>query len=146
MTPGALGLLVALALAIAGVAGTADAVAKGEVFFDPGSPAGKEYALPVPKARSDASGGGRSSSAESNPPLFGVGVSPGGGPGGGPSGGPDGGSDGSPSLRGKSSQAAALSPGGGGFMNGTALAIAAAVLVLGAGLGVAARRIQRPAG
>ena len=45
------------------------------VHVDPGSPAGKEYQIPVVGARSEGAGGGSKGSA--NPPLFGVGVTPG---------------------------------------------------------------------
>lgn len=56
------------------------------VNFDPDSPAGKEYALPIDAARDDASGGDRDrsgSSPRASPrtpgspaPLFGAGISP----------------------------------------------------------------------
>jgi hypothetical protein len=41
---------------------------------DPGSPAGKEYQIPVVGARNETAGGTQGQSA--NPPLFGVGVTP----------------------------------------------------------------------
>jgi hypothetical protein len=47
------------------------------VHVDPGSPAGKQYSIPVSTARSQASGYASGSNAGS-PPLFGVGVTPGG--------------------------------------------------------------------
>jgi hypothetical protein len=137
-----LGGLSAVALSLAGFAGPERAGAKGEVFFDPSSPAGKEYALPVPRARSEASGGGESRAADSNPPLFGVGVGTGGGDAGGAGGSKAGASS---KLDSGSVQAGDLVSGDGGFINGTAVALAAAVLVLGAGVGIAVRRMQRPA-
>jgi hypothetical protein len=42
------------------------------VHVDPGSPAGKQYQIPITAARSEASGSGSGQSA--NPPAFGVGV------------------------------------------------------------------------
>ena len=44
------------------------------VHVDPGSPAGKEYQIPLSGARSETAGSGQSGSQ--NPPLFGVGVTP----------------------------------------------------------------------
>ena len=46
------------------------------VHVDPGSPAGKEYQIPLSGARNETAGGAQSGSG--NPPLFGVGVTPGG--------------------------------------------------------------------
>jgi hypothetical protein len=58
-------------------AGPAMAGSGNGVHVDPGSPAGKQYAIPIPSARSETSGpNGAAGSA--NPPLFGVGVTPGG--------------------------------------------------------------------
>src|ERR1700761_8477411 len=74
----------AVAVLIAAVGGLAPAQALagggpgGGVHVDPGSPAGKQYAIPIPSARSETSGqSGSSGSGSSNPPLFGVGVTPG---------------------------------------------------------------------
>lgn len=54
------------------------AIAAGNgVHVDPGSPAGKQYAIPIPTARSEAAGG-QGATGSANPPLFGVGVTPGG--------------------------------------------------------------------
>lgn len=50
--------------------------AASEVHFDPESPAGKEYGLPLDQARNEATGGESESAAEA--PLFGAGVSSGG--------------------------------------------------------------------
>jgi hypothetical protein len=45
------------------------------VHVDPGSPAGKQYQIPIPAARQETSGSsGSGSSANGNPPLFGVGI------------------------------------------------------------------------
>ena len=44
------------------------------VHVDPGSPAGKQYQIPIVGARSETAGGGSAGSAD--PPLFGVGVTP----------------------------------------------------------------------
>jgi hypothetical protein len=56
-------------------AGSASAAPGNGVHVDPGSPAGKQYAIPIPSARAETSGqsGGTGSA---NPPLFGVGVTP----------------------------------------------------------------------
>jgi hypothetical protein len=50
------------------------AVAKG-VFFDPESPAGKEYALPLDQARSEAAGKQSDGPAGEKAHLFGEGIS-----------------------------------------------------------------------
>lgn len=68
------------------------AMAKG-VFFDPDSPAGKEYALPLDQAREEAVGGKSDGPAGKKAPLFGEGVS-GRGSGPGASGGSTGGGSG----------------------------------------------------
>jgi hypothetical protein len=45
------------------------------VHIDPGSPAGKQYQIPIPAARQQASGSsGTGGGTGANPPLFGVGV------------------------------------------------------------------------
>jgi hypothetical protein len=64
-----------LAGASLATAGPAAAAPGNGVHVDPGSPAGKQYAIPIPSARSQTSGqaGGAGSA---NPPLFGVGVTP----------------------------------------------------------------------
>jgi hypothetical protein len=46
----------------------------GGVHVDPNSPAGKQYVIPIVGARSETSGGNKSSGA--NPPAFGVGITP----------------------------------------------------------------------
>jgi hypothetical protein len=75
------GILTGVVLAVLGLAtaGPALAAPGTGVHVDPGSPAGKQYAIPIPSARSEAAGQtGGSGSGSSNPPLFGVGVTPGG--------------------------------------------------------------------
>jgi hypothetical protein len=64
-------------LAVAGPVPVAAAQEEG-VFFDPDTPAGKEYAIPLEQARRDAGGGGQARREnEAGPrgqPLFGVGI------------------------------------------------------------------------
>jgi len=49
--------------------------AEDEIFVDPGSPSGKEYALPIDSARKQAAADARSTSSRSKAaPLFGEGV------------------------------------------------------------------------
>jgi hypothetical protein len=72
---GALGALLLL-----GAPGTASAQERG-VHVDPGSPAGKEYAIPIERARREASGGTKltTSAAPTQTaavPLFGQGIKP----------------------------------------------------------------------
>src|SRR5262245_47020620 len=78
----AAGIQLAAALAV-GLPGTAIAAERG-VHIDPGSPAGKEYALPLDQARRDAAppgaghsggagGGGGDSAGSGGAPLFGTG-------------------------------------------------------------------------
>lgn len=55
------------------VAGPAAALEPG-VFIDPGSPAGKEYGVPLSVLRTAASG--HASVGVTAPPLFGIGISP----------------------------------------------------------------------
>jgi hypothetical protein len=81
----AAGIQLAAVLAV-GLPGTATAAEPG-VHIDPGSPAGKEYALPIEQARRDAvppgggpgggGGGGGAGGGSSGPggsPLFGAGI------------------------------------------------------------------------
>ena len=67
---------------LAAAPGVAQAQEAG-VIYEPGSPSGKEYAIPLEEARRDATGGGGQAKDSSVP--FGVGITPrgGGGPGGG---------------------------------------------------------------
>jgi hypothetical protein len=73
---GALGALLLL-----GTPGAASAQERG-VHVDPGSPAGKEYAIPIERARREASGGSKISSGNTSTqaaapvPLFGQGIKP----------------------------------------------------------------------
>jgi hypothetical protein len=46
------------------------------VHVDPGSPAGKQYAIPISSARGETSPPGPGSSGSANPPLFGAGITP----------------------------------------------------------------------
>jgi hypothetical protein len=74
-------LVPALAVALTAMPSAAVAQSGPEpgVSVDPNSPAGKEYALPVPQARSDAQGKGKAGSKKSSgqsAPLFGEGVKP----------------------------------------------------------------------
>jgi hypothetical protein len=88
---------VALVLAVAAGAlaapGTASAQIDPGVVYDPGSPAGKEYATPLAEGRSDAAG--TSDPREGANIPFGVGIKPTGGKGGGKPGGPTGATGGS---------------------------------------------------
>jgi len=72
-------MLRGLLLALCGLALLAPAAvaADDEVFVDPGSPSGKEYALPVDRARQEAAGetkGAKGSNGKAATPLFGEGV------------------------------------------------------------------------
>ncbi len=97
---GRLRIIVLVVLGCGLLAAPRAAAAPDEVIFDPGSPAGKEYAIPLDDARRGAEGAGGAGGAGSsagpagrsdiaNPPLFGAGVKPersGGGSSGGPGG------------------------------------------------------------
>jgi hypothetical protein len=84
---------------VAGAISFSSPASAGGVHFDPDSPAGKEYALPLPEARNEAAGG-VGSRHDPTPPLYGVGIS---GPGSGAAGsstGPRGtGQEGGPAKR-----------------------------------------------
>jgi hypothetical protein len=80
-------LVPALAVVLGGAAPTAASAAEPGVHVDPGSPAGKEYALPLDQVRRDARGGGGSTaggssgagaqkSSSARPALFGEGIKP----------------------------------------------------------------------
>jgi hypothetical protein len=77
--------LLAAAAALALLAATPGTAVAGTtklqpgVHIDPGSPAAKQYQIPINSARSEAAG--KSNSNSSNPPLFGQGVTPSGGSG-----------------------------------------------------------------
>jgi hypothetical protein len=74
--------IAALAPALAATAPAVPALAQSGVHVDPGSPAGKEYALPLDQARRDAGGGGGrqsgqpGSSSSGSAALFGQGIKP----------------------------------------------------------------------
>lgn len=132
------------------------AIAK-EVFFDPDSPAGKEYALPLDQARDEAAGVGKSDGpAGEKAPLFGEGVSkkgsdPGSNPG-------DGNGDGSAAQRSDDRDAgqgqapdpeqpptsvAAISNVDGHYPLSSSILWVAAILALGGIAGLALRVTQR---
>lgn len=138
-------------------------MAKG-VSFDPDSPAGKEYALPLDQARDEAAGVGKSDGpAGEKAPLFGEGVS-GGGSGGGPetvAAGSNGDADpagdhgngagrGEPAGNGESQRRAQLSAlaaqGTDGYPLGSGVAWVAAILALGGFLALGLRGLSRPGG
>lgn len=86
-------MLLAATVALALLAPSQPRAAEKGVFFDPNSPAGKEYALPLDQAREEAAGIGKSDGPSGKKaPLFGEGVS---GRGSGPGAG-DGGTAGQP--------------------------------------------------
>jgi hypothetical protein len=74
-------LLVACAGAALALPGAASAQIDPGVNYDPGSPAGKEYAIPLVEGRSDAAGTSNQQEGANIP--FGVGIGPPGGNGGG---------------------------------------------------------------
>lgn len=139
------------------------AIAKG-VFFDPDSPAGKEYALPLDQARDEAAGIGKSDGPSGKrAPLFGEGVSGrGSGPGPSASGGGTGGRSGAdrsktPAGSGGRGQgqgpqplhppttaAAAISSADGHYALSSAVLWIAAIVVLGGIAGLVLRAVQRP--
>jgi hypothetical protein len=131
----------------------------GEVHFDPESPAGKEYALPLDQAREEAASAGKTDGpAGEKAPLFGEGVSSGGGGpqagGGGPATGSPGngaagdGSDGQPQAAGSNHSPAAVAAALSDDDNGYAVSSAILwILAIAALAGIAAlllRAFQRP--
>jgi hypothetical protein len=94
------------ACAVLGFPGAASAQDPG-VHFDSGSPAGKEYAIPLAEGRAEGAGTTNQRAAASTP--FGVGITP---PGGGGGAGGDGGAKGSGSAGGDEAR------GGGGVAKG----------------------------
>lgn len=157
-------------LALCGMA-LASRARAGEVHFDPESPAGKEYALPLQQARNEAlgagggeatpgGGGGGSAGAGATAPLFGIGVS---GKGGGSGPGDEGAarSGGESKAEGQGQRPAGedtsqgRSSGGGAttaaasasYSDSQGLLLLAGILILGAliGLGLRAFARQRPA-
>src|SRR3954469_3314415 len=73
-------LVPALAVVLGGATPTAAAAAEPGVHVDPGSPAGKEYALPLDQAKRDAGAGtgqaGRPGGSSGRSALFGEGIKP----------------------------------------------------------------------
>lgn len=114
----------------------------GGVHFDPDSPAGKEYALPLDQARDEAAGVGKSDGpAGEKAPLFGEGVTKGGGSaepgpsGGGPQGGSPAtgtGTEERAEQRAEIAAATAISSSDGGYALSSAILWVAALLALGA--------------
>lgn len=144
---------------------TASRARAGEVHFDPESPAGKEYALPLQQARNEAlgTGGGEAAPGEGGgagaaAPLFGVGVSgKGGGPGpgsrgsaqsgGGPKaegggGSKDSGGEGAlPGTTSSNSRAGATASAS--YSDAQGLLLGAGILILGALIGLGLRTLSR---
>ena len=145
-------MLCALALTAPAAAAQDD-----EIFVDPGSPSGKEYALPVESARQQAAKGAKDRSSSAQPaPLFGEGVddesageqgagaASGGGAAGGGSGGATNDADGgTPSAQGAARtatlKAQAAAPDG-GIGLAAVIGVGAGVLLLGGAIGVLLRR------
>jgi hypothetical protein len=144
-----------------------DAAAEKGVHFDPESPAGKEYALPLAQARNEGAGKtgvGKDGSIEPAP-LFGEGVGGSGGRGGeGVSHGGEGASHGGHGPEGRLEGEAPFdkqgAPGSGGaeshgavgarlstnaaYSTGTGLLLVAAILIAGLAFGLGLRRLSRP--
>jgi hypothetical protein len=78
-------LLTAIAGAMLALPGAASAQIDPGVNYDPGSPAGKEYAIPLVEGRSDAAGTSNQRNGANIP--FGIGIKPAGGKGSGKQGG-----------------------------------------------------------
>ncbi len=150
--------VVALAILAAIAVDVPLAAAKEGVHFDPDSPAGKEYALPLDRARDEASGASDGAPGR-KAPLFGVGISdrpPGDGQaqsvGGGPNGRQQGGgvaerSEGQASPAGQSSQKAdrqlRLATAGDGYSLLRGGGMVVALVLLGGLIGLTLRRAPR---
>ena len=154
-------LLVASAVlaTIAGPGAWGAAAASGGVHFDPDSPAGQEYALPLERAREEAAGTqGQSESKGEGAALFGAGVSGGGPQGSLPAGAEHqaggGAEEGSSEGRGAQGEVGRTSPNGGpastnihlsqtggGFPLMAGVAMVAALLLAAAIIGVVMRRL-----
>jgi hypothetical protein len=144
-----------VAVGFAGLAAQPRPAIAGGVHFDPESPAGKEYALPLSQARNEGAGkSGVSKAGSVEPaPLFGEGVS---GPGG-PSAPAPAGSRGAQNLHGPrqpghglgASVGHAVAKGGSiadassSYSMTSAVGLVAAIVLLGAGLGLGVRGLQR---
>lgn len=151
-------MLLAAAVVLALLVPQQRAIAKG-VFFDPDSPAGKEYALPLDQAREEAAGGKSDGPAGKRAPLFGEGVSgrgsgPGAGGGtGGESGGDQAGSTAGDGDGGEGqgpqrfaagvATAAAISSADDGYALSNAILWVAAILALGGIAALVLRAAQR---
>jgi hypothetical protein len=144
--------VVLAAALVLGLAGTASAAEPG-VHVDPGSPAGKEYAIPLDQARHDAglppgggnTGGGGGSPGSGGSQLFGAGVVSRASSGSGVRAG--GGSSGNAVKHAPASHAPALPAAastGAGSDTSQAVLIAIAVLAAGCLSGLAVRRLGRP--
>jgi hypothetical protein len=129
----------------------------GEVHFDAESPAGKEYALPLDQAREEAAGAGKTDGpAGERAPLFGEGVSSGGGTGGsgggsgngpGPNAPPGGGDSqghGSQADRSPAAIAAAISKSDSSYSLSSAILWIVAIIALAGLAALALRTLQRP--
>jgi hypothetical protein len=158
-------VLVAL-VAILTLAAPGSSSAAGGVHFDPESPAGKEYALPLDEARNEAAGtgnegpegssGSRSGSkveSGESAPLFGEGVSGGGSRSGATSGAgrsgapqeggtkPSGGGAQSPGSTG--AQGRQIPEGDGGYPVPAGIGLAALIVLIGVGAGLGLRGLRR---
>jgi hypothetical protein len=128
-----------------------------EVHFDPNSPAGQEYALPLAEARKDATGKRSSRESPGAPaPLFGIGISKAGSSADAVAARdeerPARSNDGRPSPEGRRSEPLAAESGiprarlsdlGGGYSAVSGAAIVAAIVFAGAGIALALRGLQR---
>lgn len=65
---------VTLGVCLAPTPAMANAPLPPGVHVDPGSPANKQYQIPIPAARQETAGSTGSTGGSSNPPLFGVGI------------------------------------------------------------------------
>jgi hypothetical protein len=145
---------VVVVLTLAGLTSSARAAAANGVHFDPDSPAGKEYALPLEQARDEATGGDASNEDSGvGAPLFGAGISPPGtasariaGPSGVKAGPRANRGAGHSGQRGSAASPAAvvrISEAGDGYPLTSGAALVAAIVLLGGALGLALRGLQR---
>jgi hypothetical protein len=143
-------------MTLVGLAADCHAAAAKGVFFEPNNPAGKEYALPLAQARNEASGrGGSDGASGASAPLFGAGIS-----GHGRIAGQGGGKTdrlASPGAKGPgrrestegagprlgAAAIARLADAGGGYPTMIGAAMVAVIVLLGCGLGLALRGLQR---
>lgn len=149
-------MLLAAAVVFVLVPSQQQAIAKG-VFFDPESPAGKEYALPLDQARNEAAGTQSDGPAGEKAHLFGEGISgqgsgpsaSGGGTGANRTGTPPGNAgkgpaDGSRHLRKAAVVATAISSPDNHYALSSAILWIAAIVALGGIAGLLLRVAQRP--